>query len=98
MRHHLVQLMGGWAMLEGRLAEMRTGEGKTITALLPAATMALAGVPVHVITVNDYLAQRDASALRPVYAALGLTVGLVCGTARSLCLRHRLLHEQGRGF
>ena len=55
---------------------MRTGEGKTITALLPAATAALAGMPVHVVTVNDYLAERDASQLRPVFEALGLSVGL----------------------
>ncbi len=76
MRHRPVQLMGGIAMLNGYVAEMRTGEGKTITALLPAATAALAGMPVHVVTVNDYLAERDAEQLRPVYEALGLTVGL----------------------
>lgn len=77
MRHHPVQLMGGAVMLRGSLAEMATGEGKTITALLPAVTAALAGMPVHVITVNEYLANRDASALRPVFEAFGLTVGLV---------------------
>jgi preprotein translocase subunit SecA len=76
MRHRPVQLMGGYAMLCGHIAEMRTGEGKTITALLPAATAALAGMPVHVVTVNDYLAERDAEQLRPIYEALGLTVGL----------------------
>lgn len=76
MRHHAVQIMGAWALLDGRLAEMQTGEGKTITALLAAATAALAGVPVHVVTVNDYLAKRDSEMLAPVYAALGLTVGL----------------------
>ena len=76
MRHRPVQLIGGFAMIHGRLAEMRTGEGKTITALLPAATAALAGMPVHVVTVNDYLAERDASQLRPVFEALGLSVGL----------------------
>ncbi|SFV05318.1 protein translocase subunit secA [Methylobacterium sp. 174MFSha1.1] len=76
MRHHPVQIMGAWTMLDGRLAEMQTGEGKTITALLAAATAALAGVPVHVVTVNDYLAKRDSETLTPVYAALGLTVGL----------------------
>jgi preprotein translocase subunit SecA len=76
MRHRPVQLMGGYAILSGYAAEMRTGEGKTITALLPAATAALVGMPVHVITVNDYLAERDAEQLRPVYEALGLTVGL----------------------
>jgi preprotein translocase subunit SecA len=77
LRHHRSQLMGGWAMLNGGLAEMETGEGKTITALLPAATAALANQPTHVITVNEYLAGRDAAQLRPVYEALGLTVGIV---------------------
>ena len=77
MAHYDVQIMGGWAMLGGALAEMQTGEGKTLTALLPAATAALAGLPVHVITANDYLAARDAELMRPVYEALGLTVGLV---------------------
>ena len=77
LRHHPVQLQGAWALLDGKFAEMQTGEGKTLTAALPAATAALAGLPVHVITVNDYLAARDADLLRPVYAALGLTVGVV---------------------
>jgi preprotein translocase subunit SecA len=75
MRHFPVQLMGGHVMLSGMLAEMETGEGKTLTATLPAATAALAGMPVHVVTVNDYLAQRDADLMRPVYDALGLSVG-----------------------
>jgi len=76
-RHFAVQLMGGRAMLDGVIAEMHTGEGKTLTALLPAVTMALAGVPVHVITVNEYLAERDADNLTPVYAFFGLSVGKV---------------------
>ncbi|NML48048.1 preprotein translocase subunit SecA [Ramlibacter sp. G-1-2-2] len=76
LRHFPVQMMGGHAMLMGLLAEMDTGEGKTLTASLPAATAALAGQPVHVITVNDYLAARDAAMLRPVYEALGLSVGV----------------------
>jgi preprotein translocase subunit SecA len=76
MEHFPVQLMGGHVLLQGMLAEMETGEGKTLTATLPAATVALAGVPVHVVTVNDYLAQRDGAWMRPVYAALGLTVGI----------------------
>jgi preprotein translocase subunit SecA len=75
MRHFDVQLVGGWAMLSGMIAEMETGEGKTLTATLPACTAALAGIPVHVITVNDYLARRDAAWMRPIYEALGLTVG-----------------------
>jgi preprotein translocase subunit SecA len=77
LRHYPVQLMGGWALLHGRLVEMETGEGKTLTATLPAAAAALAGMPVHIITVNDYLAERDAELMRPVYQALGLSVGLV---------------------
>ena len=77
LRHHRVQLMGGAAMMNGALAEMDTGEGKTITALLPSVAFALAGKPVHVVTVNDYLAARDAEQLRPVLAALGITTGLV---------------------
>ena len=77
LRHHRSQIMGGWAMLEGGLAEMETGEGKTITALLPAVTAALAGNFVHVITVNEYLADRDGEQTRPVYETLGLSVGLI---------------------
>ncbi|MCC6531965.1 MAG: prepilin peptidase [Burkholderiales bacterium] len=76
-RHFDVQLAGGWGLLQGRLVEMATGEGKTLTATLPAATAALAGVPVHVITVNDYLATRDAQSMGPVYEFLGLSVGVV---------------------
>jgi preprotein translocase subunit SecA len=77
MRHFPVQLMGGLVLVDGGLAEMQTGEGKTLVALLPAITVALSGLPVHVVTVNDYLAKRDAETLRPVYEALGLSLGLV---------------------
>lgn len=77
LRHFDVQLIGGRTILQGRIAEMDTGEGKTLTATLPAATMALAGVPVHVVTVNDFLAARDAEWMTPLYAALGLTVGVI---------------------
>jgi len=77
LRHFDVQLIGGWAMLNGMLAEMETGEGKTLTATLAAATAALAGRAVHVITVNDYLAERDAAWMRPVYERLGVSVGCV---------------------
>lgn len=77
MKHYPVQLMGGWVLMHGRLAEMNTGEGKTLTATLPCATAALAGIPVHVITTNDYLAKRDAQTMQPLYEALGLTVGYV---------------------
>ena len=75
--HYDVQLMGGWILLHGMVAEMETGEGKTLTAVLAAATAALAGSPVHVVTVNDYLARRDAESMGPVYEALGLSVGVV---------------------
>ena len=77
MRHFDVQLIGGFAMLKGMIAEMETGEGKTLTAILAASVAALAGIPVHVITVNDYLARRDADLMGPVYRALGLSVGVV---------------------
>jgi preprotein translocase subunit SecA len=76
-RHFNVQLMGGWAMLNGMLAEMETGEGKTLTATLAAGAAALAGRAVHVVTVNDYLAERDAAWMGPLYQALGLTVGCI---------------------
>lgn len=78
-RHYDVQLFGGWVMLQGRVAEMETGEGKTLTATLAAATAALAGIPVHVVTVNDFLAARDAQWMTPLYHALGLSVGVVTG-------------------
>jgi len=77
LRYYPVQLLGGRALTSRRIVEMATGEGKTITALLPAIYLALAGKPVHVVTVNDYLASRDAERLRPVCEALGLTVGVV---------------------
>lgn len=77
MRHFDAQLIGGLVLLNGMVAEMETGEGKTLTATLPACTVALAGVPVHIVTVNDYLATRDAEWMRPIYQALGLTVGTI---------------------
>ncbi|MEO8202766.1 MAG: preprotein translocase subunit SecA [Betaproteobacteria bacterium] len=81
MRHFDVQLKGGWIMLNGMVAEMSTGEGKTLTATLPACTAALAGIPVHVITVNDYLVERDCEIMRPVYEALGVTVAAATAEA-----------------
>ncbi len=77
MRHFDSQLRGGWILLNGMVAEMETGEGKTLTATLPACTAALAGLPVHIITVNDYLTARDAELMGPVYRMLGLSVGVV---------------------
>ena len=76
-RHYDTQLMAGHALLRGRLVEMATGEGKTFCATLPACIVALAGYPVHVITVNDYLAQRDAEKMKPLYEFFGLSVGTV---------------------
>ena len=76
-RHYDVQLMAAWALVQGRLAEMATGEGKSLTATLAASTVALAGIPVHIITVNDYLATRDAQAMAPLYQFLGLSIGTV---------------------
>lgn len=72
-----VQIYGGWVMFHGAIAEMATGEGKTLTAILPAAAAALAGIPVHVITVNDYLTARDAELMGPIYRMLGLSAGAV---------------------
>jgi len=77
MRHHDVQLMGGWALLQGMIAEMETGEGKTLVATLAACTAAAAGASVHVITVNDYLAERDAKLNSPLYNFFNLRVGVV---------------------
>ena len=76
MRHFDVQLMGGIALHSGKVAEMRTGEGKTLTATLPVYLNALAGKGVHVVTVNDYLAQRDAQWMSRLYGFLGLSVGI----------------------
>jgi len=79
MRHFDVQLIGGIALHKGMIAEMRTGEGKTLVATLPAYLNALTGKGVHIVTVNDYLAQRDASWMGKIYEFLGLTVGCVIG-------------------
>ncbi len=77
MRHFDVQLIGGMTLHEGKIAEMRTGEGKTLVATLAVYLNALAGKGVHVVTVNDYLARRDANWMRPLYEFLGLSVGIV---------------------
>jgi preprotein translocase subunit SecA len=86
-RHFDVQLVGGMVLHEGRIAEMKTGEGKTLVATLPVYLNALAGEGVHVVTVNDYLAKRDAEWMGQVYTFLGLTVG---------CIVHGLSDEQRR--
>ena len=77
MRHFDSQLLGGIALHSGKIAEMRTGEGKTLMATLPVYLNAVAGKGVHVVTVNDYLARRDANWMRPLYEFLGLSVGIV---------------------
>jgi preprotein translocase subunit SecA len=77
MRHFDVQLIGGMVLHEGKIAEMATGEGKTLVATLPAYLNALTGKGVHIITVNDYLAKRDAQWMGPVYHSLGLSVGVI---------------------
>ncbi|MFA5073894.1 MAG: preprotein translocase subunit SecA [Nitrospirota bacterium] len=77
MRHFDVQLIGGVALHEGKIAEMKTGEGKTLVATLPVYLNSLTGKGVHVVTVNDYLARRDAQWMEPVYQFLGLSVGVI---------------------
>jgi preprotein translocase subunit SecA len=77
MRHFDVQMIGGMVLHMGKIAEMRTGEGKTLVATLPAYLNALTGEGVHLVTVNDYLARRDANWMRPLYEFLGLSVGIV---------------------
>src|ERR1700693_3250323 len=77
MRHFDVQLIGGIVLNEGKIAEMKTGEGKTLVATLPAVLNALTGRGVHIVTVNDYLARRDAEWMSPIYRALGMTVGVI---------------------
>lgn len=86
-RHYDVQLIGGMVLHDGRIAEMKTGEGKTLVATLPTYLNALTGLGVHVVTVNDYLATRDANWMGQVYDFLGLSVGLIV---------HGLTHEQRR--
>jgi len=77
MRHFDVQLIGGVVLHQGKIAEMKTGEGKTLVATLPAYLNSLAGKGVHIVTVNDYLARRDAEWMGPIYKILGLSVGVI---------------------
>jgi len=77
LRHYDVQLIGGIILHRGKITEMRTGEGKTLVATLPATLNALTGKGVHVVTVNDYLARRDAVWMGQIYSGLGLSVGII---------------------
>ena len=100
MRHFDVQLMGGIVLHQGRIAEMKTGEGKTLVATLPVYLNALTGRGVHVVTVNDYLARRDAEWMGAVYRFLGLTVGVIVHgldlreRREAYACRHHLRHQQ----
>src|SRR5436190_16563961 len=77
LRHFDVQLIGGMVLNDGAIAEMKTGEGKTLTATLPIVLNSLGGQGVHLVTVNDYLARRDAEWMGPIYRALGVSVGVI---------------------
>ena len=77
MKHFHVQIVGGICLFQGRIAEMKTGEGKTLVATLPAYLEAISGRGVHIVTVNDYLAKRDAEWMGKVHKFMGLTVGVV---------------------
>ncbi|MCQ4950655.1 DEAD/DEAH box helicase, partial [Bittarella massiliensis (ex Durand et al. 2017)] len=77
MRHYPVQVVGGIVLHQGRIAEMKTGEGKTLVATLPAYLNALSGKGVHIVSVNDYLAKRDSEWMGKIYRFLGLSVGLI---------------------
>lgn len=92
MRHYDVQLMGGIVLNQNMVAEMRTGEGKTLVATLPVYLNALSGKGVHVVTVNDYLAKRDADWMSTIYKFLGMEVGCVLTTERNATLKQRAYH------
>ena len=99
MRHFDVQLIGGMVLHNGKIAEMRTGEGKTLVATLAVYLNALSGKGVHVVTVNDYLASRDAGIMEPLYNFLGLSVGVIVAdfatfrTPNRLRCRHYLRYK-----
>ena len=103
MRPYRVQVMGGLVLHQGRIAEMKTGEGKTLVSTLPAYLNALSGKGVHVVTVNDYLARRDSEWMGKVHRFMGLRRpdrprSGQRRTPRRLCLRHHLRHEQRAGL
>jgi preprotein translocase subunit SecA len=93
LRHYDVQLIGAMTLHGGRIAEMRTGEGKTLVATLPLYLNALTGRGAHLVTVNDYLARRDARWMGPIYAALGLSVGVLQEAARTEGGRKALIYD-----
>ncbi len=99
-RHYDVQLHAGWLMINGVLAEMETGEGKTLATTLASCTAALAGIPVHVITANDYLASRDCEMMTPLYHRLGLSSGAVTETLekdqRSVVYNSNIVHSTNK--
>ncbi|NOY73057.1 MAG: prepilin peptidase [Gammaproteobacteria bacterium] len=88
MRHHDEQLLAGWILINGMLAEMQTGEGKTLTATLAAGTTGLAGIPTHIMTSNDYLVTRDAAKMGPLYKSLGLSIGIITENTATTERRH----------
>ncbi|EOW8235987.1 preprotein translocase subunit SecA [Campylobacter upsaliensis] len=92
LRHFDVQLIGGMVLCEGKIAEMKTGEGKTLVATLPVVLNAMSGKGVHVVTVNDYLAKRDAEQMSAIYHFLGFSVGVVLSSANS-DLDHKKAYE-----
>jgi preprotein translocase subunit SecA len=93
MRHYDVQLIGGVVLHEGKIAEMKTGEGKTLVATLPAYLNALTGKGVHIVTVNDYLARRDAEWMGQIYAFLGLTVGVIVNAVQPQTTERRAAYN-----
>ncbi len=93
MRHFDVQLIGGIVLHQGKIAEMGTGEGKTLVATLPAYLNALTGKGVHIVTVNDYLARRDAEWMGKIYKFLGLTVGILVNAVEPLSAERRAAYE-----
>jgi preprotein translocase subunit SecA len=96
LRHFDVQLIGGMVLHEGRVAEMRTGEGKTLVATLPLYLNALAGGGAHLVTVNDYLARRDARWMGPIYTLLGLSVGVLQEASRTDNARKAFVYDAER--
>src|SRR5260370_14668182 len=93
MRHYDVQLIGGTVLHQGKIAEMRTGEGKTLVATLPVYLNALTGKGVHVVTVNDYLARRDAEWMARIYKFLGLSVGIIINAVETQTPERRPDHD-----